>query len=129
MEKVIDDLNAPKGPQLSREKIERIMDEQTVFGLACLMMDIHVGTLIKNKNMVANAFMKSGVLLQNNPGFPERFKKAQQAVKDHLKTEGPPKPGTMPTPADVVLGDAETTFEEATKPLPLSAVPRLVETL
>ena len=85
------------------QQIQQIVDEQTVFGLAVLMMNVHVGSQIRNKAMVANSFMKATVLLKNNPGFPERFKKAQEAVMNHLKDQGPPKPGMMPTPADVVF--------------------------
>lgn len=61
-------------------KAQMIRDEQTVFGLAVLAMQIHTGTLTKNKNQVANAFLKMGVMLKQNPGFAERFKAAQTAI-------------------------------------------------
>jgi hypothetical protein len=70
-------------------------------------MDIHTGTLVKNKNMVANAFLKIGVILKNNPGFPERFKLAQKAIIDQMKKSGPPKQGFTPLPTDTALGIVE----------------------
>lgn len=90
--------------ELSEKQIEIMRDDQTVFALAVLMMDIHTGTLIKNKNMVANSFMKAGVILQNNPGFPDRFKAAQQHVINQMKKQGPPLAGTTPLPTDTALG-------------------------
>lgn len=78
--------------ELTREQLQEIMDSQTVFALAVLMMDIHTGTLMKNKPLVANSFMKAQVVLQNNPGFPARFKAAQQAIKNAVQSEQPPAP-------------------------------------
>lgn len=57
-----------------------LRDEQTVFSLAVLATDVHVYSQLKNKPMMVNAFMKIGVVIQNNPGFLIRFKKAQAAI-------------------------------------------------
>jgi hypothetical protein len=88
---------------LTDEQIQIMRDDQTVFSLAVLMMEVQTGTLIKNKNMVANAFMKAGVILRNNPGFPERFKRAQQAIIAEMKKQGPPAADATPLPTDTAL--------------------------
>lgn len=102
-------------PELTREQLEAIIklkDEQTVFALAGLSLDIHIGTLVQNKANVANAFMKIGVVLKNNPGFVKRFKQAQKAVIDSVINSklSPEKKkemieDTIPN-ATVVAGDA-----------------------
>jgi hypothetical protein len=90
--------------KLNDEQIQKFLDEQTTFALACLMMDIHTGTVIKNKNMVANAFMRSGVVIRNNPGYPERLRAAQEAIKAEMKKQGKLKEGSTPLPTDTALG-------------------------
>ena len=89
--------------EMSEKQIQIMRDDQTVFALAVLAMEIHTGTLIKQKNMVANAFMKMGVILRNNPGFPERFKAAQAHVIAQMKKQGPPLEGSTPLPTDTAL--------------------------
>jgi len=88
---------------LSEKRIEIMRDDQTVFALAVLMMDLHVATLLKNKNGAANCLMKAGVVLRNNAGFPARFKAAQQAVIDQMRKQGPPDPNSVPLPTDTAL--------------------------
>jgi hypothetical protein len=100
--KIIDPKNMPK-PELTEQQVQIMRDDQTVFALAVLMMDLHTGTLIKNKNMVANSFMKAGVVLRNNPGFPDRFKAAQDRVKAQMAKQGPLMPEATPLPTDTAL--------------------------
>lgn len=76
---------------LTAELITELQDEQTVFALAVLMMDLHVATLMKNKAGVANSFLKTGVLLRNNPGFSQRFRKTQAEIIKYVQGEQPPK--------------------------------------
>lgn len=66
---------------LTDQQLENIADEHTVFGLAVLAVDLHNATIMRNKAQVANSFFKIGIMLRNNKGFIERFKKAQDAVK------------------------------------------------
>lgn len=85
-----------KQKQMTSEQLNMLVDEQTTMMLASMALDIHTGTLLKNKALVANSFMKIGVILRNNPGFIERFKKAQAAIIAHIKKEG--KPSTLILP-------------------------------
>lgn len=94
--------------EMSEQQIQILKDEQTVFSLAVLMMEIHTGTLIKNKNIVAHAFMKAGIVLRNNGGFPERFKKVIENLTTQMKQEGPPIKGSTPLPTDTALGIVPT---------------------
>jgi hypothetical protein len=110
-------------PSLTPEQIQAFMDEQTVFSLAVLMMDVHVGTMLKNKSMVANAFMKAGVVIQNNAGFPERFRQAKKAILERMKKQGPPKPGSTPLPTDIALGVIETQADKISSIAPTGSNP------
>lgn len=98
------DENKTESRKLTPEEVARftaLRDERTVFELAILAMEIHTGTLLKNKNKVANAFLKMTVVLSRNPGFAERFKAAQQAVIDQI--EAIDKPSVIaPSPQVVV---------------------------
>lgn len=86
---LIDNPNAPQ-KELTKAELQDFVDEQTVFSLAVIMMEIHTATLLKNKNGVANNFMKVGVILRNNPGFPKRFKAIQQQILDQMKNAKAP---------------------------------------
>lgn len=90
--------------KFTEDQIRAFVDEQTVFAMASLMLDIHTHTMLKNKNGVANAFLKAGVVLKNNPGFVGRFKMAQEAIIKEMQKSGPPKSGITPLPTDIALG-------------------------
>lgn len=62
-------------------------DEQTVFALAALCMDIHAGTLVRNTKLLSLAFMKVNTILAKDPGFVERFNKARAAIQQLIKLE------------------------------------------
>lgn len=96
--------------QLAAQEREDARDDQTVYALAVLMVDIHVATSLKNKNMIANSFMKCGVLLRNNPGFVARFKKEQTEIINHIKAMIPG--GRMELPPGVVAAAVQDSMQE-----------------
>jgi hypothetical protein len=84
------------------QRQQEIRDEHTVFSLAVLAMDMHMYASLKNKALMANAFMKVGIVIRNNPGFPERFKKAQMAIaaaSGPQPTEAPDLVSANPPPS------------------------------
>lgn len=89
----------PKKP--SAEEMQDMADEHTVFGLAVLMMDLRTAVLLKNTPGIANAYMKSDVLLRSNPGFPERLKLAQAEIIAQMRLQG--KPSQVILSADTKL--------------------------
>ena len=81
---------------------QKMLDEQTVFSLAVLMMDVHAGTFIKKPHMVANAIMKTSLILNNNPGFSDRFKAVQDQLKAAMKS-AEVRADSTPLPTDIAL--------------------------
>ena len=49
-------------------------DDSTILSLAAVAMDLHVATLLRDKNGVASQFLRIGILLRQNPGFAKRFR-------------------------------------------------------
>jgi len=94
-------------PQLTDEQIEILRDEQTVFALAVMAVEINVGTLLRDKNKTTIALLKIGNILKSNPGFTERFRKVQKMLIEQMQKKGSPAPDSDPLPTDIALGLAD----------------------
>lgn len=90
----------PDFKNLPPEVIQRMVDDQTIFVLAALAMDLHVATQLRNQPIVVNTFMKINVAINSNPGFAERFRKLQEQVK---KAAGVVDKGQVPS--DILTAD------------------------
>jgi hypothetical protein len=91
---------------MTPEQREELADSQTIFALACLAVDMYVATEMKNKPMIANSFLKLGVVLRNNPGFVARLKKEQKDIMEHMKQMSTSKILTPETAAQAVRDTA-----------------------
>jgi len=87
--------------QPTKQQLQDFNDEQTIFSLALLMMDLRTAILLKDRAGIANAFLKSGVVVQNNPGFAERLKKIKDGVMASVNAPT--------TPMDVALSPPTVT--------------------
>lgn len=79
-------------PELTPEQLAELqdyMDQQTVFSLATLMVDLHVASAVKDKSGLVNVMLKLAVVLKNNPGFIPRFKAAQREIIERIQKSTP----------------------------------------
>lgn len=78
-----------KQEKYTPEQVQEFLDEQAIFSLAVLMVDLHVSSCTKNKQGLVNAMLKAGVVIRNNPGFIPRFKAAQKEIIDQIQKARP----------------------------------------
>lgn len=83
-------------PEQKQELTEHL-DEQTVFSLAVMMLEVHTASYLKQQDRLYQAFMKVNVILRNNPGFPERFKAVQKQI---MTAASPPIVATLKSPGN-----------------------------
>lgn len=67
-------------------------DNQTIFVLAALMVDLYMATIVRNEAAVGVILPNAGNLLRARPGFVERFKALQQDVLKKSGMEVNPQP-------------------------------------